>query len=52
MEVPSARQVTRLMLLLKNRTLPSHIAAFTPLVCRLLASCIRGRVLVDVVVHG
>src|SRR4029077_21171406 len=50
--VPNARQVSTLIVSRKKRTLPSHIAAFTPPVCRLRASCIRGRVPVEVVVHG
>jgi hypothetical protein len=29
-ELPAAIQVRRLIEFLKNRTLPSHIAAFTP----------------------
>ena len=48
--MPADRQAIRLTLLLTNRTLPSHIAAFTPPVCRLRASCIRGREAVEVVV--
>src|SRR5262245_43013067 len=50
--LPKARHVSTLIELRKNRTLPSHIAAFTPWVCRLRTSCIRGSVLVEVVVHG
>src|SRR5262245_15259513 len=50
--VPAASQAIRETLLRTNRTLPSHMAAFTPPVCWLRASCIRARDEVEVVVHG
>src|SRR5437762_11882482 len=47
-----ARQVLMLIESRINRTLPSHIDAFTPPVWKLRAPMNRAREVVDVVVHG
>lgn len=51
-EVLAARHAWRLTESRTNRTLPSHMDTFNPPGCRLRATCIRGRVLVEVVVQG
>src|SRR3954452_12822245 len=52
MDVLIDRQVAMLIESRTNRTLPSHIDAFTPPVWKLRAPMNRAREVVDVVVHG
>ena len=51
-EEPAARHAEMSTVFVMYRTLPSHMPALMPLVCRLRANTIRGRVVVEVVVHG